>query len=267
MESNVMIRGFEITKTYSMRHKDYKGRLAAILRRDKPAETFTALNKVSFEIAEGEIVGLVGLNGSGKSTLSQIIAGITYPTSGEFEIGGSCSMLSASSGLNGNLTGLENIYYKCLLLGFSEKQIKQMEAGIIDFADIGEHIDQPLHTYSSGMRSRLGFAISISIDPKVLIVDEALAVGDQAFSAKCLAAMNDLKKKNTTIIFVSHSTGQMRGFCDRVMWLHKGKNVGFMKTDDILPAYDAFTKDFKRLTKDERQNLEPEIAKYITKQG
>ncbi len=263
--SGTIIRGSDITKVYSMRRKDYRGRLSSLFQKEHASESFTALSRLSFEIEKGEIVGLVGLNGSGKSTLSQIIAGITYQTSGELEINGSCAMLSASSGLSNNLTGLENIYYKCLLLGFSEKQIKQMEAGIIDFADIGEHIYQPLHTYSSGMRSRLGFAISISIDPDVLIVDEALAVGDQAFSAKCLATMNDLKQNGKTIIFVSHSTGQMRGFCDRVMWLHKGKKVGFMNAGELLPAYEAFTKDFKRFTKEEREALEPDLEKYLVK--
>ncbi len=261
----VIIQGSHISKSYPMCESEFQRMIELLRPRANMANEFLALKDVSFEFYKGEIIGFVGLNGSGKSTLSRIIAGISYPTQGEVEVRGECSMLSPSSGMNIQLTGRENIFYKCLLLGFSEKQIRDMEAQIVDFAEIGSHIEQPMRTYSSGMRARLGFAISVMLDPDVLIVDEALAVGDPTFATKCLDKMREFKANGKTIVFVSHAAGQMKGFCDRVMWLHHGRKLGILPTEQILPAYEGFTKEFNKMSKEQRQTFEPSLEEYRAK--
>ena len=222
------------------------------------------MEDISFAFEKGEIVGFVGLNGSGKSTLSQIIAGISRQSAGNLSISGKVSMLSAGVGLNPNLTGRQNIYYKCLLLGFDHRQIKEMEQLIIDFADIGFYIDQPLRTYSSGMRSRVGFAVSVHIDPDILVVDEALAVGDSSFMEKCMERMQHFRESGKTIIFVSHSTSQMEGFCSRVMWLHKGKCLGVEPTGQMLKPYNAFTREWNKMSQEQRAAFVPDLKQYQT---
>lgn len=203
-----------------------------------------ALRNVSISIAAGENIGFVGLNGSGKTTLSRIIAGVMKPSTGTVKVQGTVGMLSPRTGLNGALTGRENIYYKCLLLGFTMCEIQKMENSIISFAELEEFIDQPLKRYSSGMASRLGFAICAHTEPDILIVDESLAVGDQSYMEKCMQWINDYKSKGHCVIFVSHTVSQMRGFCDRVMWLHKGDCVGIGTPDEILPSYQTFAKEY-----------------------
>jgi teichoic acid transport system ATP-binding protein len=151
------------------------------------------------------------------------------------------------------------------LLGFTPKQIEEVKDSIIDFAEIGVHIDQPLRTYSSGMRSRLGFAISVHMNPDILIIDEALSVGDNSFSDKCLTKMNEFKNNNKTIIFVSHSVTQMQDFCDQVMWLHKGKILGIEKPENIIMPYCGFAREFTSMTIDERQIFDPDLRDYQEK--
>lgn len=193
-----------LLKRYPMYKGDYE-RLKGLLFPGYKPDEFVALKGIDLEIPKGQIMGLIGLNGSGKSTLSSIIAGITYADAGDLTVNGDVSMLSASAGLDNYLTGIQNIKYKGILLGFKDSDIKNMMQDIIDFADIGEHINLPLRTYSSGMRSRLGFAISVHMDPDILIIDEALSVGDNSFTDKCLAKMNEFKANGKTIIFNAHS--------------------------------------------------------------
>lgn len=185
---------------------------------------FWALKDVSFEIKKGETVGIVGRNGSGKSTLLQIICGTLTPTSGSVETRGRvAALLELGSGFNPEFTGRENVYMNAAVLGLSKEEIDQRFDEIIAFADIGDFIEQPVRTYSSGMSVRLAFSVAIHVDPDILIVDEALAVGDVAFQIKCLAKMEQIRLSGTTVLFVSHSLEQVKRFCDVAVWIDHGK--------------------------------------------
>lgn len=264
MAQDVIVRCREITKTYDLYHGE-GARIRALLGLPAEGIHFHALDGVTQDFLRGEIVGLAGLNGSGKSTLARIIAGITHPTSGSCEVHGTVNMLAASVGMNDQLTGRENIHYKCMLMGLTRKQIAAVEEDIIDFAEVGVYIDQPLRTYSSGMRSRLGFAISVHVDPEILIVDEALSVGDAAFSEKCLAKMQEFRDRGKTIFFVTHAPWQMLHFCDRVMWLHKGRVIGFDSADIMVPSYVEFTRDWTAFDQAQRDACEPTYGHYREK--
>ena len=211
------------------------------------------INNIDFQADEGDVIGFVGINGSGKSTLSNIIAGIVPPTTGTVEVKGQVSLIAVSSGLKFELSGRDNIELKCLMLGFSKKEIEAMEDQIIEFAELEQFIDQPIKSYSSGMRARLGFAISVTVNPDILIVDEALSVGDKAFSEKSLEKMVEFKNSGKTMIFVSHSIGQMRQFCDKILWLEYGKVKEYGEVDEVLQNYEDFLKEFKTLNKQQRE--------------
>lgn len=264
MAQDVIVRCENLTKTYDL-YTGEGARIRALLGLPARGLHFNALDGVTQDFLRGEIVGLAGLNGSGKSTLAKIIAGITHPTGGICEVRGTVNMLAANVGMNDQLTGRENIHYKCMLMGLTRKQIARVEESIIDFAEVGVYIDQPLRTYSSGMRSRLGFAISVHVDPEILIVDEALSVGDAAFSEKCLARMQEFRDSGKTIFFVTHAPWQMLHFCDRVMWLHRGRVIGFDDADTMVPSYVEFTRDWTKMGQAERDELVPEYAHYREK--
>ena len=264
MSTSLAIECKNIIKRYPM-YKNNFDRLKGLLLPHYQPEGFIALKGINLQLSKGEILGIIGLNGSGKSTLSSIIAGITYADEGELSVSGEVSMLSASVGMDNYLTGLENIRYKGILLGFTQREINSMLPDIVDFADIGEHINLPLRTYSSGMKSRLGFAISVHMDPDILIIDEALSVGDNSFTDKCLGKMEEFKQKGKTILFVSHSVNQMADFCDQVMWLHKGEILGIAKPSDILIPYCGFAREFNIMTSDERKNFHPTLKQYQEK--
>ncbi|MGL5617288.1 MAG: ABC transporter ATP-binding protein [Sarcina sp.] len=189
-------------------------------------EEFYALNGVSFEIKKGECVGIIGHNGAGKSTLLKILTEVAFPTSGEVKIYGKVSsLLELGSGFNPELTGIENIYFNGSLNGLEKAQIDAVKEDIIEFADIGEFIYQPVKQYSSGMFARLAFAVAINVNPEILIVDEILSVGDVAFQVKCMAKFEEFKKAGKTIIYVSHGLGTVKKFCDRAIWLQKGQKM------------------------------------------
>jgi teichoic acid transport system ATP-binding protein len=263
-ESNVTIECVNLFKKYPLYKRDSEKLKGLLFNSFKPEE-FAALSCINLKVEKGTILGIIGLNGSGKSTLASIISGITYPTEGTVTVNGDVSMLSAGAGMENQLTGVENIKYKCTLLGFSKREISEIQEDIINFADIGIHINQPLRTYSSGMRSRLGFAISVHINPDILIIDEALAVGDNSFTDKCLAKMDEFKHNGKTILFVSHSVSQMETFCDRVMWLHKGKILGIEKPEDIIMPYCGFAREFNGMTSPERSVFNPVLEDYQNK--
>lgn len=250
-----------ITKEYKMYTKT-SDKIRDIFSLQGYGEDFYALQNVSFEAEEGDVIGIVGVNGSGKSTLSNIISGVIPPTSGTVETKGQASLIAIASGLNNQLTGLENIELKCLMLGFSKKEISRLLPDIIEFADIGKFIEQPVKKYSSGMKSRLGFAISVHIDPDVLVIDEALSVGDQTFADKCLAKMNEFKAKGKTIFFISHSLGQVKKFCKKALWLEYGRLKAYGPIDEVMPRYEAFLKEYKHLTKEQRTLIQAEARTH-----
>ena len=199
---------------------------------------FWALKDVSFEVKKGETVGIIGRNGSGKSTLLQLICGTLNPSSGSIQTSGRiAALLELGSGFNPEFTGRENVYMNGALLGFSDKEVEQRFDRILDFSGIGDFIDQPVKTYSSGMTVRLAFAVQAQSDPDVLIIDEALAVGDAKFQTKCFAHIKALKQRGTSILLVSHATEQIATHCDRAVFLNDGRVVTSGKPRDVINTY------------------------------
>jgi ABC-type polysaccharide/polyol phosphate transport system ATPase subunit len=199
---------------------------------------FWALRDVSFDVRRGETFCVVGENGCGKSTLLQICAGILAPTSGTALANGRvAALLELGSGFNPEFTGRDNVYLNGAILGFSEKEMDRRFADIEAFAEIGDFINQPVKTYSSGMSVRLAFAVAIHVDPEILLVDEALAVGDVYFRQRCMRKVHELKQRGVTILFVSHATGDVKALGDRAMWLEKGSVKAIGKTDHVVHQY------------------------------
>lgn len=263
MNENVIVCN-NIVKDYPL-YTTLGEKLKGLIIKKHKVSSFRALDDVSITMKKGECVGLIGLNGSGKSTLASIISGITTPTSGTVEVNGEVSMLCASSGMRPQLSGIDNIRFKCLIMGYTEKQIAELEKKIIDFADIGIHINQPVKTYSSGMRSRLGFAIAVHINPDILIIDEALSVGDSSFTDKCLEKVDEFKRAGKTIVFVSHAVTQMTSFCDRIIWINQGKLIGTGTPDEIIKPYCGFAREFNGMTSEQRKNIVPDLVEYQKK--
>jgi lipopolysaccharide transport system ATP-binding protein len=228
-----MIHVHKLTKVYKLYDKPID-RLKESLSFTKARyhKDFYALKDINFKIKKGEIVGIIGKNGSGKSTLLKIITKILSPTSGHVKTKGNISaILELGSGFNPELSGFENIHLHSVINESGKKISKNKIKKIIDFADIGEFINQPIKTYSSGMKARLAFALAINVEPDILIVDEALSVGDSAFQRKCFAKMEEMKANNVTILFVSHSYSSVVPFCSRALWLNSGELIleGFSK--------------------------------------
>lgn len=250
-----------ITKKYKL-YNDSKERLLDLILPFKTyGDDFYALTNVSFEADKGDIIGFVGVNGSGKSTLSNIVSGIVPETNGTVEVNGETALIAIAAGLRGDLSGRENIELKLLMLGFSKKEILNMETEIIEFSELGQFIDQPVKSYSSGMRSRLGFAISVSVDPDILIIDEALSVGDKAFAEKSLDKMLQFKEQGKTMIFVSHSIRQMKKFCNKILWLEYGMVKKFGPVDEVIPKYELFLKEWKKMGTERREKYKYESLK------
>ena len=208
------------------------------LRKEHNYQTFWALNDVSLEVNRGEVIGIIGRNGSGKSTLLKIISGLFRPTKGSVSVRGKIvPMLELGSGFDPELTGRENVFLNGAILGYSETFLKQRFHEILEFSELGDFIDMPLKTYSSGMMMRLAFSVATMVQPEVLIVDEILAVGDEAFQRKSRAKMMELMGGGTTVLYVSHSLEQVRELCNRVIWLDRGSIVMQGETNEVCDAY------------------------------
>jgi ABC-type polysaccharide/polyol phosphate transport system ATPase subunit len=232
-----------VSKSYRLwgRRSQFATLKSALLRRDlqlSPEQSVPALKDVSFAIDRGEAFGIIGRNGSGKSTMLKIISGILKPTSGTVTVSGRiAALIELGAGFHPEITGRENIYINGIMLGLSRREIDARFQRIVDFAGIGEFLDQPVKTYSSGMYVRLGFAVAVHVDPEVLLIDEVLAVGDEEFSAKCIAKIQEMKYRGVTLVFVTHQLDQVRNLCDRALWLDHGEAVA---TGDPVRVVDAY---------------------------
>lgn len=206
--------------------------------RRRSAETFYALRNVSFSVEQGHSVAVVGRNGAGKSTLLSLITGLCPPTAGRVSVRGRvAALLELGSGFHMDLTGAENVALNAAMLGLSRKRTAQAFDEIVDFSGVGQFIHDPLRTYSSGMIMRLAFAVAVNVDAEILIIDEVLAVGDQAFQAKCFEKIFDFRRQGRTLFFVSHNASLVRRLCDRALWLDKGELISEGRADDIVQAY------------------------------
>lgn len=260
---NPAIIAERVTKEYRL-FSNKGNKLIELVFKKNSRIIMRALTNVSFTLKRGECLGLVGLNGSGKSTLANIISGTNQPTYGKMHINGEASCISVSVGLNNSLTGIENIEYKGLLLGFLPEKIRAITPGIIEFADIGNYINQPVKYYSSGMVARLGFAISINIDPDILVIDEGLSVGDASFTDKCINAMSEFRARGKTVVFVSHSISTIKSFCTKAVWLEYGHMKMFGESDEVCGAYLDFMVAYNRMSSCERAEYkEKQISSYM----
>lgn len=236
MDSVIEIKN--ISKIYNLYNKPSDRLKEALFSRKSRHTEFAALNDVSFNVNKGEILGIIGKNGSGKSTILKIITSVLTPTSGECIVKGKiAALLELGAGFNMEYTGIENIYLNGQMIGFSKEEMDKKLQDIIDFADIGEHIYQPVKTYSSGMFARLAFSVAISVDPDILIVDEALSVGDVFFQNKCYRRFEEFRERGKTILFVTHDMGSVIRYCNRCVLLNAGKKVAEGKPQEMVDLY------------------------------
>lgn len=288
MDKNLAISVQEVSKIYKLYDKPIDRLKEAVsLTHKSYHRDFFALSDISFEVKKGETVGIIGTNGSGKSTILKIITGVLSPTTGTAEVSGNISaLLELGAGFNSEYTGLENIYMNGTMMGFSRQEMERRMDDILRFADIGDFVNQPVKTYSSGMFVRLAFALAINVDPEILIVDEALSVGDVFFQAKCYRRMEEMMKNGTTILMVSHDMGSIIKYCDKVVLLNRGhfvaqgeagkmvdlyKKILANQTDELAEALIEQKKEALGLPVEaavsdkrmkDRMNLNPEVQEY-----
>lgn len=237
--NNIVIKFTNVEKEYKL-YKSDKHHFLGTFIKSIPYQKKLANNNISFEIKKGESVAILGRNGAGKSTLLKLMTQVTSPSEGSIEVNGQISaLLELSSGFEADFTGRENIYLKGMLMGLSKEQINKIEKEVVDFAELGEYIDQSVRTYSSGMRARLGFSICINIMPDILVVDEALSVGDKQFKDKCVKKVKSIiEKDDVTLILVTHSSSMAEEFCKRGMVLNKGKLIYDGPIEEAIVEYD-----------------------------
>ncbi len=221
------------------------------IKRKLNYQSFWVLNNINITIKRGESIGLIGRNGAGKSTLLRIIAGIIEPSGGTIKVNGSMvPLLRLGAGFDSNATGRENIFLNGALLGFSHKEMESKYKSIVDFAELEDFMDVPLKNYSSGMLSRLGFAIAVDVNPEILLIDEILSVGDETFKAKCAKKINELRESGTTFIVVSHSLQQIHNLCQKALWIKDGNPHMY---GDVKEVTSAYSKDCKENPKREQR--------------
>lgn len=268
------IEAKNVVKVYKLYDKLRDRMYDALGLRKKNHKLYYALNGVDLKVYKGETVGIIGTNGSGKSTLLKIITGVLNQSSGEVNVNGRISaLLELGAGFNMEYNGIENIYLNGTMLGFSDKEIEERLPAILEFADIGDYVYQPVKTYSSGMFVRLAFAVAINIEPEILIVDEALSVGDVFFQAKCYHKFEEFKKMGKTIIFVSHDLGSISKYCDRVFLLNKGNLLGEGSPKEMIDAFKRVlvgqyeTDGEENASVSRGDNLNPDVQEYGTRQA
>ena len=259
MSSEIVLKVENISKCYEIYEAPHHRLLQTLLRGKKQFyKEFWALKDISFEVQKGECVGIIGCNGSGKSTLLQIITGTLSPTSGSVGINGRvAALLELGSGFNPEFTGRENVYMNGTIMGFSKAEMDKKFDEIVSFADIGEFIEQPVKIYSSGMMVRLAFATAINVDPDILIIDEALSVGDVRFQQKCFRKLKKFRDDGRTVLFVSHDVSAVKLFCDKAIWLDQGLVKCLGVPDEVTKEYLSFM----------AYGLETEIVKLKEKSG
>ena len=251
--SDTVIKITNLVKEYKMYARKKDRLLEAILPNYKKHSTFRAMDNLNLEMKKGEVLGILGKNGAGKSTLLKMITGVVIPTSGNIEVEGKISsLLELGAAFNPDLTGIENIYQHGQVMGLTEEQIKAKEKEIIEFADIGDHLYQPVKTYSSGMFARLAFACAINVEPDILIVDEVLSVGDIAFQLKCFKKFEQFKNSGKTIIFVTHNIADVLKNCNRAIIIENGKKTF---DGDVKTGVEKYKKIIE-IENDEKNNLE-----------
>ncbi len=236
---NPIISFKNVSKEYTL-YKSDADRFKALFYKSKKNKINKALKNVTFDIYPGEAVGLIGDNGAGKSTILKHITGVAFPSEGEIAVNGKvAALLELTAGFSMEMTGRENIYLKGYILGLTDKEIKRLEERIIEFAELGDYIDQPVRTYSSGMKMRLGFAINVNIEPDVLVIDEALSVGDATFKKKCKQKIADTIKSGVTVLYVSHNAESVKELCTRAIYLKKGQLIYDGTVEEALKVYQA----------------------------
>jgi ABC-type polysaccharide/polyol phosphate transport system ATPase subunit len=235
-----MIEITNLSKKFLLAHMNYSSLKGIMLWWRRPhREVVDALKSINFSVAAGECVGVIGKNGAGKSTLLSILARVYKPTSGTFSLGGRVApLLELGAGFHPDLTGYENVFFNGVVLGLSRKEIAERMPEIVAFSEIGDYIDAPVRTYSSGMLLRLGFSVATHVDAKVLLVDEALAVGDLDFQRKCLARIAKFREDGGAILFVSHDMSAVRQTADRAVWMKSGAMHMFGETETVVSAYE-----------------------------
>lgn len=232
----------DVSKIYKMYNSPTDKLVEALsIRKNNRHTEFLALDGISFKVKSGEILGIMGRNGAGKSTLLKIITGVLTPTAGTVRVDGKISsLLELGAGFNPEYTGIDNIYFYGTVMGMNRKQMDERVQDILDFAEIGDYVWQPVKTYSSGMFARLAFSCAINVEPDILIVDEILSVGDMRFQSKCFNKFKEFKKKGVTILYVGHDVSMLRTFCDTTMWINNGKTVAYGDPTEITAKYVEF---------------------------
>lgn len=260
MENEWMIEIHDLTKVYKIYEKPIDRLKESLsITHKQYSKEFYALNGVGLYIRRGENIGIIGTNGAGKSTLLKIITGVLTPTSGSVRVNGKISaLLELGAGFNPEYTGLENIYLNGTMMGFTREEVDKKVDDVLRFADIGEFIHQPVKTYSSGMFARLAFAVAINVEPEILIVDEALSVGDVRFQMKCMNKMKELMDGGTTVLFVSHDINAIRRFCTRAVWMNKGQVQADGDVDHVADMYLDYLKAGEQIVENIQEAVVPE---------